>query len=533
MRVSKEKIIEGILFIFVLSIAIFFRFYNLKTIPSWYVDEGWFIRAAQNVMHGNWSQTGVEASPYFLGRPMFFIYLLAIAFKVFGVDIIVLRVLVGVIGLATTGLLYIGIRQILDSRIALGSALVFSILPRFVFYGRIGFTYHLLTFFIIAWIFALYRFQKSKTISNITIVSVLSGLALATDYGGILIIMITVTVIVVEMNKKVVYALGLMILPLAIVWLPYLIYSPNAVLYDVQRIISFKDPTHSVNETIFHRLVSSLIVYGELIRINAWVLLGLFGIWLIENKLFRRILFVTGFSFLLFSYITRIPDAQYLIPVFPIFAIGLGKILSMLSIKALKDLVGFFRSIEEDYLPKFLPKLLGRLFSSLSASILFVVIIFLPVLWFAIFNFIWLRIAPSTYAFVEILNVRNSEGFSNSEDILKVIDYVEPKLSENEYIITSPHVGWLVNNNAVGYVDMAVFTKGGDVMNLQGFDFDRFERNGSLEDAKFFVVDDWWTYWALENNPEFVLLSDQIRDWPLVFSSGSIFVHCNPKFCSH
>ena len=79
------------LLVLVLSLAVFLRFSNLRTNPGWYSDEGAFINVAENLSQGKWQYFALQGSPLLVGRPPLFFVVLAGAFKLFGVDILVLR----------------------------------------------------------------------------------------------------------------------------------------------------------------------------------------------------------------------------------------------------------------------------------------------------------------------------------------------------------------------------------------------------------------------------------------------------------
>ena len=87
---NKDEMIYWGIVIVLFILVIYFRVVNLRDYPGWYSDEGNHIDLAENWVNGDWENYGVVGAP-FIQRPPFFMYVLSLGIKLFGVDILVSR----------------------------------------------------------------------------------------------------------------------------------------------------------------------------------------------------------------------------------------------------------------------------------------------------------------------------------------------------------------------------------------------------------------------------------------------------------
>lgn len=127
---------EIVILLVILGIGAFVRFYRLGSLPFgvWY-DE------ADN---GLWALRIIEDSDY---RPLYvastnlpahFLYLVAFSFKLFGVNVLAIRLVTASLGMLTALAVYLMVRELLDHRLALVAAFLLAISRWDVNFSRLG-----------------------------------------------------------------------------------------------------------------------------------------------------------------------------------------------------------------------------------------------------------------------------------------------------------------------------------------------------------------------------------------------------------
>lgn len=267
-----SPVIEISLFSVIILIAVFLRFYQLRTNPGWYSDEGSFINVADNLSHGRWQYFAIRGSPLLIGRPPLFFVLLAGIFDIFGVDIIALRIFTATLSMASIMLLYWMAREMFAPGLALLSA------------------------------------------------------SISTDYLGIVAVALALmTFLIYDRRRLVLFTLWTFIASIFIL-IPVWFADPSGFIGDLR----FTFQRVSVSPAM--QIMNIIIFYYELLRREVWLVLGFIGLLLLPNPRAKgMILFIFGTT--IFLTVRSLPPVgrnyHHLIQLFPFIALGLGRFLSL------------------------------------------------------------------------------------------------------------------------------------------------------------------------------------------------------------
>ena len=523
-RAQIRRFAEILILTAILLIAAGLRFYNLRTYPGWYSDEGSFINFAENLLQGKWQIFNLLRSPLIIGRPPFFLYILAGIIKVFGNDILVLRGLTAALGVLSVAILYGFARRTTSSNLALLAAMVQAIFPWSVFYSRIGFTYNLLAVLTILCVFASWMYLSTNQSKWFITAALIAGFGVASDYIGIVIVIMVLTIALYRGIKWLLVGLLVTASPVIAMMLPIVITEPGLFLSDTGNVY------RSLSSSILNQFVNVLFNYAELFRTEVWVILGLIGAFFIPNKRARNLtLFVLVFSILL-AVRTLVPvgkNFHYLIPIYPLLALGIAVFLSM-AVKAV------YRFMVLEFRPKLVKIIPDKktngvnLFAGLITSFTSTILILL----FAIVPFI-------VMFFVDLSEITSGAGISywarenlyisDRADADAAIQYLNATAVTEDMVVASPQLLWAFSTRKADYYQaLACNGKGYPV--VPKFPRDNFEFPCSLEHIRYAVVDPLASEWAADWTPDMDLFIQEISTWPRIFTRDLIEIYANPDW---
>ena len=148
-----------IILLVILAAAAFVWLPNLFTIPHWDVDEGYNLNYARNIADGGVLWFSIKYA--FVPHPPLYLLLLAALVRLFGESIEVIRVLSVVMNFVVIILLYLIGRVVDGRRAGLLAAGIFAVYPAAIYWGRMGFSNHLLSLMQLASLYCLVNFVRS------------------------------------------------------------------------------------------------------------------------------------------------------------------------------------------------------------------------------------------------------------------------------------------------------------------------------------------------------------------------------------
>ncbi|GAP21838.1 ArnT family glycosyltransferase [Leptolinea tardivitalis] len=507
-----ERLIFTVIILFTIVTAIYFRFNNLHQSPAWYSDEGNHIDLAENWMQGKWQNYGILGAPY-SQRPPLYMYTVAAAMRLFGVDIQVSR------GVSACGNLICCLlagwiawkRQ--GRREGILTLWVAAAAPWIVTFGRLGLTYNLMAPFFLFSLMAIHEYCLKPSPGWLAASAIEAALAFSTDYLGIL-CGVTAGLVLLVKRPRSLFGFGTIFLAvLVVVFLPVLCVNAGVFFTDMRNLFVWGGGVQSSSSS----LISILVNYVELLRRESWILIGLCGLFLLKDGSLRNILLTAvGLTLLMVTraYTPVGVGLHYLMHLFPIFALGLA----------------VFMLHAYEFIKRLMQKELTSLFSRLprvvspAATLLSAAIVFTPLVWMVLSSF-----AITTY---------NSNYIFTGNDDLRLLEvkpaenvraFISAHVSPGDLVLGSPAILWgLPTMNRADFLAALAYI-GQKPQNYITVDRQRYTNDISLEKAKFVILDPLAEEFAplvLPGMDGFLL---EIHKMPAVFTSGNITVYAGQE----
>lgn len=514
---KRIKPVQVLLLILILALAAFLRFNNLRANPGWYSDEGAFINVAANLLDGRWQYFALQGSPLLVGRPPLFFAVLAGAFKLFGVDIVVLRGLTGLYGVLTVGLVYFVARDMWDSTMALLAAAFLAIYPGAVAYSRVGFTYNQVAPLFLLTFYAVWKYCDGQRMTWGLMAGAAAGLALATDYLGVVAVMVTGLAFFIRDRRMFWAALAPMLLVPVLAVIPLAFSAPRAFMQDVSYTFARVGPTPAM------QLVNVVMLYSELLRREVWVTLGLIGLCLLPAQRGRGLALLMTCTTLLMFVRVFIPLGHHLIPILPFVALGVASLTKSgvpFVLQLVRDSLGcvhlrLARAGHGDTLNR-----LWAIGQPVVVSLLCILFVLSPFL-----GMLMTSLAEVSYGHVFAYQ---EDGFSVAAEVSAVAHYLRAQSSPADVILASPQVAWALPAKAADF-QQTLACSGRWAYGLPSLGRERFAFDCSPSNARYVVLDDLWRGWGVRMMPDLGEVIGEVEKWPLVLSVGEFRVHRNPS----
>lgn len=215
----------------IILFSILVRFQDIGDVPHWYWDEGANMNMAWNLAHGEflWFALRFPAIPH----PPFYFLLAGSLLRVFGNELIVLRLFSSILGVLTTILMYYVGRDVVDERTGLLTCFLYAIYPVAIFWSRMAFSYNLLVFLNMLVIYFTLKFVKTKDRRSLLIASIITGLCIITVYTGIATLVGLMMVLYRFDRKNLLKFAAISLTPLCITLLVVFFMMPDALFSDV------------------------------------------------------------------------------------------------------------------------------------------------------------------------------------------------------------------------------------------------------------------------------------------------------------
>ena len=489
------------------------------------MDEGEFLRLVGYLLRGNFDFLGIRNSLLLIGRPPLYMWVLTGIMRLFGYDILVLRYFSVLCSISSIIVIFIFVRQAIGRVAALYAAFFLAILPEYALYNRIGFSYNWSSLWMILFTFFLWKYLSSTNVKWLIFSSIAAGIALASDYFCIVLIIILFLVIIYYEPHRF-WILLFVPIPWLISMVPIYLASPVDTWHDL--VYNFRLGSGSGENPLF-MLTKMVAKYSETIRRQPFIIIGIVGLFMIEEKKLRTLLLLLLSFIVVILLPSRVLLGHYLLPIWPIVSIGLARFLEKsipfvyhISKTSSTELVRNRNGV----IPK---KISSRLLSPLPTLLIFF-LFFLPVTWLIILDFGSFVIKSGNYSQAMIENPWK-EGFLSSTDAEAAAQEISVNLTSNDFVIAPGVISWMLPSNASDPRTVVVYDYGGSSLGIDGFNHDRFVINSSLQTAKYAVVDDAWRVWLTNMAPEIKTMLNEVEKWPVIFERDSLQVFCNPTYC--
>ena len=297
-----------------------------------------------------------------------------------------------------------------------------------------------------------------------------------------------------------------------------MLFHQNAFIFDLQFILS------RTNNNLGKQIIFLFINIYELITNDKWIIFGLLGFFLYQNKSFG----FYSFFFFLTSFIYSARHAPmtglsyyYFIPYFSLIIIGISGFFTFFFEKIRNSVEEFFNQIINKYEPwlfkKNNPKSIGYVERLLSAVLLSIFIA--PTLIFSLHQTI--------QDLINEFPTPMSSFMVDYSEAKVAAEFVNHQVNSDDLVVASPAIAWMIETNRVDFQIPIIYEGNPSIHLPANIPADRFSYNSDYRSAKFVIVDNIWTDYAIHDNIYIREMFEDIEKWPLVWFGDQVRVYMN------
>jgi 4-amino-4-deoxy-L-arabinose transferase-like glycosyltransferase len=495
--------------------GVYLRFHDLRAVPAWYPDEGSNIVISADLARGELAYMAIGESSFINGHPHLYYLLLAGLFRAFGVDILWARILSASLGSLSLLLLFPIFKAISGKNIAVVSTVLYAFYPGAVSYSRLAFTYNLLTPIYLIVLYAIHQYLRRREVKWLMLAAICGGMAPAVELAGAALPIFVVLVLVIKHPRHVLVALPVMVLPTLAWGLWMWAWAGEAFLFDLAFTLS------RTGASVPLQIAQAVLNYYSGLMWDVWFALGSFGLFLLPNRRSRGL--VTGFYCCTVLFMSRTVGLgglayYFAIPLHPLISVGIASLLA-------EGLPAVLRQFETDlhsWLSIRLPnrRWRSRLVVVLNSGLIFV---------FLLSPFLTSLYEATSFESIQTIRLGQVGIFADPETASQATFYVNLRTSEDDVVLTSPTIAWLIEANAAGF-QMAVLATGQDSYHMPGnIPASRFRFDPSLANASYVILDPLWRGWASGKMDAVAAMVETIEnEWTMDRQFGEFEVYSNP-----
>jgi dolichyl-phosphate-mannose-protein mannosyltransferase len=512
-----------------------FHVYRMAQTPGWDPQEGYNLDLAWNLLHGHLRLFAL--TQVFVQHPPLYYLQLALAIRLFGYGIVTARALSALYAtLSCAALLLVG-RRMLGMEAALWAAAVYCVAPVMLENTRWGYSYGLLA---LVGLGVLWLGWEALTAANaargqrwLYAAAVVAGVAAYCDYVGVAWIAIIALVGLKWGWRRSLIALATGAGTLALGLAALLVASPAVFIADI-----FSTGGRAAGGSPILQVILLLLNYERFLTIDAWLLLGVAGLFLVRRTPARGYLLgVVGLLGLVILKARTVgPSLHTVTPLLPLLALGAGV--------ALAAAAGALFRWSADWLapldiwlsrrrgePAGLTPRRSRLSRALMALLVFAVL-GAPLAMVA---------AADAVGLAGTLTTPQDALLATPGDAAATQRYILTHARPSDLVLASPQIAWTFDSpedpsgRALG-IEGADITQsvafGGQAAAFYpaGLGRDRWAYDVSLGRARYVVVDDLVRSLAAPDQlPALAPIVAQAEAWPVVFHQGQYVVYERPE----
>ncbi len=538
--VSSRGAALAILAMALLALCLWFHLTRLTQTPGWDPQEGYNLDLAWNLLHGRLRLFALTQD--FAQHPPLFYLQLALFIRLFGYNLLAVRALAALYATLTCGaILLIGWRM-LGAGAALWGAAVYTVAPVTLANTRWGYSYNMLAFVGMLCLWAAWESLGAVDAHVarrwLLIAAALAGVAAFSDYVGVAWIVFVALMGARRSWRRGLLALGLGAGVLALGLLALLFASPGVFLADL-----FSVGGRAAGGNPVAQLIIFLLNYQRLLSYDAWLLLGVVGLFLVAPARARHALLgaVALLALVILKVRTLGPSFHTATPLLPLLALGAGVALAAGAdrlfgwasewLAPLDRWLSGMRQAqgrdEQVAATRVAPTLLAR---TLTALLVFVVVV----------SPVALAGAGDAVSLAGTLTTPQDALLATPADAQAAITYTLAHAHPGDLVLASPQLAWAFDqpSDAQGH---ALGVEGADITQTvayggqaaafypAGLPRARWAFDVALDHARFVIVDDLLRQLATpDQTPAFAPILAQVERWPVVYRRGQYTVFERP-----
>lgn len=498
----KKNIIDLIIITSVFGVAAWLRLAGLANNPHWYSDEGTHLDIARHTLLGETRYLAIDQSVLLFARLPLFNWVLSGWMSLFGrllpqeqTNMLTLRTLTALCGVGCVFVTYWLIQYTTQQKpLALIAATILAIWQPVILYSRFGFSYDLLALLVLVAIYGATRALQNHSRTALNLFAVAIGLALIAEIWSLALLpLIGLFGLVwlkqngIKQWRDGIVATVLLILPLGGFVIQQLLYNADAFLFDLNFTFG------RVSDVSFAVQIDTLQTNLLMLMRHYWLVpFGLLGMAFVPTRELRAAILLTFWvPFLIIGRTVPLFSLSfyYTIPLLPLICIGVATLAWRL-------------------LHHLQPYRWGWRIACLAVLVV-------------LGSEFWSSAKQVEHGFVSGI-----EPFLVDGDAAQLAaDWVNERVTEENVVIASPAIAWLLNANVADF-QFSAAAIGLETPHLPATGLeDRFVFNPHYANATFIITDNLWHNWATIHVPQVAEMLIELDEWQVVFSAENITVY--------
>ncbi|MFH0859709.1 MAG: glycosyltransferase family 39 protein [Candidatus Altiarchaeota archaeon] len=483
--------------ILILALSVFFRFYDLHSVPSWDWDEGVNLNVIRNLLDGRFQLFSVKYT-FFPHPPLFFI-VGGMMIKLFGYELYSLRLMTAFYGVLTALLVYAISTKMFGRRVGITAGLLYALYPSAIYFSRIGFANNQVVLLSAFSVYAIYSYLRNEGERWLYVASIANGTAIITEYTAVA-GLVASSYLLLKYKKETLpkFLLVSLLLPLTVLSALFLM-SSDSLVYDI--LVQVRRVS-----TPFFFLVASLTVvamltiykFGNFIReffrvftsnlnevtVPAFVMISIFSLKLHSGGLqLNDDMFYGGVTYLnlmgLLSVFLILPTLKKSIERSALSAYTIGYLLLLLALNRADHMLMFIYPYTIMLLGLLIEKtyVVVREFTKENNinPVILVIMAYHPLFFIFVQD-------------VQTFVIGNAIGSTHESDFLGLVDYLNNRTEPNDVILTYSFLEPYLKGKTCTVIESIAY-EGQSIKYYPGdIDRDRFVFNCSYKYARYITM---------------------------------------------
>lgn len=505
----------------ILALQVFFHVYRIGETPGWDPQEGYNLDIAWNLAHGRLRLFALTSA--FAQHPPLFYLQLVVAMRLMGYGIVAVRAVAAIYSIATCGALLLVGRRIAGIGPALWGALAFTAAPIMLANTRWGYSYAMLAFVGMLCLWASWRYRQTTGRGWLVIAAVLAGIGALSDYEGVAwIAFVALVALQRRQRRAALLAVGVGAGVVVVGLLGCLVANPGVFFADFGTTF-----TRAAGGNVVLQLILLLLNYYRFVTLDAWVLLGIVGIFLAPAPVRGYLLGALATVGLVALKVREIGLSLHsIVPLLPLLALGMGVALDLV----LRRLYGWSLGWMNAWLARTpasdAPAAQPFPLRFAAALLVFVVVV----------SPLGLAVASDASGLAATLPTRQDALLATPGDAQATLAYVVAHAHAGDLVLASPEVAWRFDHpsDATGLAGADILQAVAQSGQSAAFyptalPASRWVYAVAPGRARYVVVDNLLRQLATPDQVAALApLLAQVRQWPVVYTRGQYVVYERP-----
>ena len=521
-----------------LALCVWFHLWRLSQTPGWDPQEGYNLDLAWNLSHGRLRLFALTQD--FAQHPPLFFLQLALSIRLFGYSVFAVRAVAALYATLTCGAVLLVGWRLLGRAAALWGAAVYTVAPVMLANTRWGYSYSMLAF---VGMLCLWTAWESLEAMDARVArrwlmasAALAGLAAFSDYVGVAWIVFVALVGLRGGWRRGALALGVGAGELLLGMLLCLLAAPGVFIAD-----AFSTGGRAAGSNPLVAGILLLVNYERLATYDAWLLLGMVGLFFVTRSRSRNVLLgaVALLALVILKVRTIGPSFHTATPLLPLLALGAGAALAAGASKLFEWAEEWLEPLERWLARRRAHRAGEQLRLAEGATALTRILT-------ALLVFVVLGAPVAMAGATDIVNLANTLAtpqdalLATPSDAQATIQFTLAHARSGDLVLASPQIAWAFDQPQDAH-GRPLGIAGADIVQTVAYDGQaaafypaglprsRWAYDVSVDHARFVIVDDLLRQLAAPDQlPALSPILRRIERWPVVYRRGQYTVYERP-----